>query len=504
MKERVVTLSIEAVVDGEEMSIHDITISNAVNAIPTALLVVSPTKSDSDTPLVPSVQSPSISDFTSLYNELAKKADDKSRKCSVKIVVKTYRTEGSKGDEKEEIEIKDWILTGVGLSGIDSTSAPSLSIVIEHPICNLTKVGSIYETPNSYLDTDVALAASEGKSFIDIVNRVYATLRTKDSAFYEPPKGSVAAEFRKSLGVGEFDPSLYIKESAGPLFLSSSIDPNSLPRIAEAIGRMVIPNDGASSTWDMILSMCGVLLLNIVQDGENNYRKGKLILEPQKPWKSPTIKLDEEWCVSTEVPGVDSFKISGVMARKFTISIGGVTLGLFNNGNADQTGSIFDVLYVPKGLKPKMSDGRIMRTSSPSVLNQAIVEDVPYGVSIDSAMVMMKKAMLEDFNEALLDYCQAVYEITMKSMVGASAQMALMFKDGNGNEILPGNTCSFTSRGSVIYYGYINRVVHHMSVDGGCGTTIRMSHARSEQIPKSGEVKLVENGDVNAAYRSNS
>lgn len=493
MRENVVTVSFDANVAGQRLDVHSATISIGVDAIPKIELMVAPTTGRSPSPLKPAVVKPTISDFSDLYKDLAAKAESLKERGTVDITVKSagYR----KGED--HLTLKNWVLSSVGMSSVSATSAPYLSVALEHPICHLTKVGSIYEEPRSTKELAIAKSASQAISFMEVVDAVYSTVRDGDVMFYNTP-ADMPPVFRKSLGVGEFDPYLYLVEKPEELFMSHIL--GAKDKIASAIGRMVIPNSSGTSTWDMIHGMTGVLLLSITQDKDNNFTSDKLVLEPRKPWKSATITLDEEDCFSTEIPGMDNFKLVGVMARKPKIYFDLLTQGIWKCGNMDKTNAIFDVLYVPPGLDPQNASGRIMKTSFPTVLEQAFREDAPHGDWLTEGIMSLKGERKVGLSGALMAYCQAVYEISVGSMTMGTAQMALWFRDREGNLILPGNTCRFVSGEKTIYYGYIRNVTHTMSTEGGCCTAVGMSYVRPEAKLLVDGVPVIEDGDVNAAY----
>lgn len=158
-------------------------------------------------------------------------------------------------------------------------------------------------------------------------------------------------------------------------------------------------------------------------------------------------------------------------------------------------------MYVPVPAKDiETADGRIMKTSAPAVLDSAFRRDAPYGGAISLGSAKLDKAREDGFNTAIEKYCKAVYEITAASMIQARAQMALWFTDADGNLLLPGNTCKFTSNGKEIYYGYVRQVIHHLSTGGGCATTLALSYVRPEASFKVAGQVAIAAGAKNAAY----
>lgn len=488
MKEHVVTVHFNASVAGKLLHVHEASIVLGVNQIPRIELMVAPTNDNGATPLIPKVMKPSLSDFSDIYRDLANKAPGLNTKGRVHIDI--YED----GAKKDEVDIRDWILTGVGMSSVSSTSAPYLSVILQHPICYLTKIGSIYEEPMCNLKNAIAEAAKGKSPFLKIAEAVYDCV--KKAQFYSPLDG-LATVFRMNLGTGVFDPQKYLYEESSKLFLEKHLNTKDILSIA--IARFVLPTNGGSSTWDMLLSMSGLLLLSIVQDEAHNFMKDKLLLEPTKPWKSASINLSDEDCFQTDLPGMDSFKLIGVFTRKPNPFFDLYTLGMTKNGNADQTDRISNLFYSPF-TEVKDADGRVMSTECPAVLAQAFMEDAAKGGPLSTTNIDAKEARASGIKKALMRYCQAVYEMTAASMNTATAKMILGFKDRGGKLILPGNTCKFTSNGKAIYYGYARQVVHFMSTKGGCSTTVSMTHVRPDEKYKLMEKEVIEDGNKNPAY----
>jgi hypothetical protein len=251
----------------------------------------------------------------------------------------------------------------------------------------------------------------------------------------------------------------------------------------------------------MIIGASGTLLLSVTQNESYNYTTDKLVIEPTQPWKTASIILADKTCFWTEIPGMDPFRITGVMCRKLGPYNDNANLGLLRNGNANQKGYPGGlVMYVPPGVDTENADGRIMKISAPSVLDAAFRRDATYGEAISLGDVDMQKEAADNYNDIIKKYCKAVYEIAAASMIHAKAQMGMRFKDVRGKLILPGNTCQFVSEGKDIYYGYARQVVHSMSTNGGGSTTVDMAYVRPEAGFKIGKTVAIAAGSNNAAY----
>lgn len=499
MKTRVITASVDASVAGQRLDVNGFTITLGVNAIPSIELQCAPSKAGSKTPLKPNVKRPRISDFSDLYRGLAVKAEGLSEPGQVAININDNL------GRTDKISLEGWILAGVGLSSVSASAAPYLSVILQHPICKLTKFGSIYEVPKSTIDIKLNEATKDANNFLEIVDAVYKCVSNEENSEFWPSPNNYPKAFRRQLGVEEFSPSKYLMflpdENKNGIFLGGGDKEDAKRRIAQAIGRFVLPGNGGSSTWDMIIGASGTLLLSVTQNESYNYTTDQLVIEPTQPWKAASISLYDEACFWTEIPGMDPFRLTGVMCRKLGPYNDNINLGLIRNGNANQKnypGGF--VMYVPPGVDTNKAAGRIMKISAPAVLDAAFRRDATYGEAISLGNVDMQKEAADNYNAVIEKYCKAVYEITATSMSQAKAHMAMWFKDMDGKLILPGNTCRFVSEGKDVYYGYIRNVVHSMSTRGGCSTTVAMSYVRPEKSFKIGDEVAIASGSKNAAY----
>ena len=488
MKEKVAKISVEATVAGYDLAVQEATVSLGVNAIPAVELMCAPSEANYSYDS-PTVVKPTISQFAKMYREMSVLAEGLSETGQVDIQVT--------GDDKDSCQLNNWILSGVGLSNVSATSAPYLSVILQHPICKLTKAGSIYETPKGNINEKMR-PELKGSNLIEIIDSAYKYMSGASDMFWPSPAGyNMAPKFRQALA--QYKPSDYLvwKGSNG-IFLSGGKDSGLKGRMTLAIGESVFPDDSGSSTWDMLLRSSGSLLVSITQDEGNNYTKDKLVLEPTQPWKTASITIDEARCAWVELPGMDPFRLVGVMARKLGPYADLPNQGFMPNGNPLEEKPTSEVMYAPVK-NVEVADGRIVKTHAPAMLEAAFRMDAPYGNSVSQGTIELSKQMKDDYNSAIGKYCKAVYEITAASMIQAKTQMPVSFHSG-GKLLLPGNTCRFKTKGQDLFYGYIRNVVHHVSTNGGNSTTVAMSYVRPEASFKMKGQEAIKAGAPNAAY----
>ena len=486
---RVVRISVDAVIDGEKFDVTEANIVLGVNAIPRIELSCPPSEPGRSKPLKPVVERPTISDYSDLYRRLSKKAEGLSVTGYVKIDVM------EEDGETDSITLRDWILSDVGMSRVSATAAPYLTMVLQHPICKLTKVGSIYEDPRSLLNRKITEKTAGCSKLLEIIEAVYDAIQP-DALFYPSPN-AYPPIYRHALVKKEHKPSTYLVDETS-IFLGKF---GGMIRLAQSTAKFVLPDMGGTSTWDLLLKMSGLVLVSITQDQSNNYTQDKLVIQPTQPWKAHTITLDQDWCASTDIFGSDPFKIAGVMARGLGPYNDPENQGIFINANANKVDKPSITMYVPTPfVNPSLAGGRIVKTSTPTVLDMAFREDAPKGPILASATTKIYEQRKGSYTKALEAYCKAVYEITAASMSRATARMALYFHDASGNLIIPGSTCKFTSGLLDIYYGYIMNIVHHVSVDGGNSTTVNMAYVRPYPDYKVRDQTAIPIGSPNPTY----
>ena len=135
---------------GANIQVQQFDLAVAVNDIPRLTLEVLPVESRRGQT---EASAPTFSEITDLYHRLFSKSLDLQQKASVTIRIDSKES----SCEKQSIQLKDWILTDVGLSSVTTYSAPSLVLILQHPIVNLSRTGAVYETPMNNINSAMAV-----------------------------------------------------------------------------------------------------------------------------------------------------------------------------------------------------------------------------------------------------------------------------------------------------------------------------------------------------------
>lgn len=498
MRHSVVHVELSATVGGRRLGVESATVKLGVNSIPTVELTCAPTQPASMQALEPNVLRPRLSEYASLYRSLAAEAEGLSTQGEVSIRLMETSTDSS-GSDTDSISLK-WILAGVGMSSAGATAAPRLSVVLMHPICRLTKLGSIYETPKGNIALNFAntMEQDQAKDPLDALSKAYAWAAEADGQFLPPPPGGeIASEFRTSLGDAQFKPTTYLDWKGKGNFLTTELGTS----IMKAIGMTAFATNGGTSIWDVLVSSSGSILASITQDQSRNYTTDKLVMEPTNPWKSVEFSIDESRCSETDLPGMDPFRLIGVMTRKLGPYASVVSAGVYKAGNASQTPQpTAEHVYVPPIDGVSSSSGRIMKVSPPAILESAYRLSPFAGQTISAGGSDADKVMANAYDSAIKPYCQAVYEISAGSMCQGNVRMPVTLRVG-GKLLVPGNTCKFVSGGADLYYGYVSGVVHHLSTEGGNSTIVSMTHVRPQAAWMVGGQAAIAAGAESAAYK---
>ena len=273
----------------------------AVNDIPRLTLEILPVKSRKGQT---EASAPTFSEITDLYHKLFSKSLDLRQKASVTIRIDSK----DKGCKKQSIQLKNWILTDVGLSSVTTYSAPSLIIILQHPIVNLSRTGAVYETPMNNINS--AYEKLSGRSMISLMDDLYKRTSSKIFPFYPLPESvssTKAKAFREALGKPENLPGTYL-DAKGGLFLEKQAD-EAVTLLKVALARIMQPYRGSVSTWYTVISkICPYCLMHV----RPTYDQEKLSLEPLQPWYGANAhKIDENLIESIDLVARDPDPVCG-------------------------------------------------------------------------------------------------------------------------------------------------------------------------------------------------
>ena len=488
-KTTVVTCNVSGKVAGKELNIFGADLILQVNAIPKVVLHCDPVGG------IPGkkteVASPTIDEYVKEFNSLIDKVGGLGTTGSFSAQL------FENGSQYDSVDIKEWVLSGVGLTRVSPTSAPTLDVTLSHPAVRLTKLGGIYEEPKGNFEQELERDAASG-SIVATWDKVYKAYAESSSfrPLFSEPQG-ICSQYRKALGDKENLPSTYLEDKTGVFLCGEST--LALP-MKRAVAGFLAPSKGGGSTWSYLIgSVCPNMLVSVVPGDLNS---GKLVLEPTSPWKDKSVTIDDSKINTIEFPGFDPYMICGAICGR-----PGLTdyhqynyqfVGDKENTNDGNAGAMF----VPKGLTPTTSDGLIQICSTPRLLNSAIGRNGAVGGNLQS-VVYASSELPSAIKGPLLKYLKAFFQISVRSQVTSSVICMPYFDKGN---VTAGKVYEIKGgeNGKTLMYGYAVGVRHHISTSDGSYTSINMSHVRGgDGEYRISGVTVAKNGDTpgtNAAY----
>lgn len=488
----------------------------AVNTIPqislTILPIEKPTKGNGQ---YITASSPNIKDITELYSLLLSKAVTLDEKATLTIKhITPYDSEDLLEEEKyQTIELKDWIMSDVGLSSVTTMSAPVLSVTFSHPAIKLDRSGMIYENVENPIDLPEVYKDLEGDEIISYMDSVYDAYSSDEEILFSEiadiSEGGPDDRFKEKVqefrtsGLSENKPGKYIEGKTEKFFMEE-IKPELHDDLVAMSGPIVAPQAFCKSTWNRIITeICPQFLATIIP----TYDKEKLKLEPFSPWQECTYEIDTKIVSSLDVTSIDPNPIIGVAVIKDVWSEEAAT-----DGNTRDSSGKYDksyAFYFPDMVLDDQIPGEILNLGEPGIISNLITADEasnsvdgmsgPEGEDLESAGNHIEDEDHETLDEA---YAKAMFQINYRKNCKASVVTTPMFKLGNSTTIYPGRVMTVYDPSSEarLFYGYITRIITKGSSEGGCMTHFELSHARSAYGNKSVTKLLVDEGTENPCY----
>lgn len=484
--------SVEVTVTGldSEVQVQQFDLTVAVNDIPRITLEILPVEAENGKT---EASSPSFSEITKLYHKLFSKSLDLQQKATIRIKIDS-KDEGCK---KQELELKDWILTDVGLSSVSTYAAPSLVAVLQHPIVSLTRTGTIYETPMNNLDS--IFMDLQSMDMVGLMDKVLTLMSSPAYPFYPLPKTDShdkAKAFRTSLSSQKNLPGTYLKGSGG-LFLQQQAQ-LTIRLLKVALSKIMQPFRGSVSTWYTIISkVCPYCLMQV----RPTYDQEKLSLEPLQPWYAKDAhKIDEHLIESIDLVARDPDPICGVsFERKFPgePTFNKTTLAwelVARQGTKTELSSY--AFFIPDKVQPDSRKyGRIVDLGSNAVISMIKQLSGPVSsLKIDAYEKISSTGQLDMENA----HAKAMFHALYRKNCRAAMTTTLMFKDSDGRMIYPGEILTISADGKDLFSGYLSRMTVSGSTTNGCLAKYEMNYARSADDKN----LLVEGNTKNECFKS--
>lgn len=492
-----VSVSLDA---GLELAASQFELSLEVNSIPRITIELLPIEAKKGSF---GASAPTFGEITALYNKLSSISKNLDNKANIKISVTSY---GSKNSE-QKIELKDWILSDVGLSSVTSYSAPTIAAIFNHPSYRLVRTGTIYENPNDSC-LDIKLGSVSGGNIISLMDGVYKKF-SSEILFYDIGKSvehgkdvadvrQIVKKFRTDLAEANNLPGTYI-DCSSSLFLEKHFTGDKKALLVTALANIAQPFFASGSTWHRIVqSICPACLMHVVP----TYTLGKLKLEPAEPWQNFSYEIPESCIESIELPPEDPDPLIGVAVQRDNMSPDPVSDDCTTR--REQPFSSKYAFYIPEGVNPESPQGRIEFIGDSTVITcieQMNACPLSESASDDSTKHTRTLTKIEDLIGAEDNYAQAMFELLYRKNCTAAVTTTMMFNDSKGNVIHPGRTMRISEKSSaskVLFTGYLVKTFVRGAVGGPCVSIYTMTHTRPSGDARSSI--LIPDGASNPCY----
>lgn len=491
----------------------------AVNAIPAILLTLNPVEPPAeggDGHITASA--PNIEDLTRLYNQLLGYAAKLATTATIKLkLVRDPDDEAYTVEEQDqEVTLEDWILTDVGLSSVESTSAPYLTATFSHPAVMLDKTGMIYEEVSNPAILPQEYKTADGTDLISFMDDMYQKYASGgDIEFYRlanEMQGGMSDKFIDKVmsfrteDLEKHSPGVYIKDNTKDLFLAS-MKPQFIDIIKQSAGPLVCPEAFCGTTWNrLITAICPYFLTVVVP----TYDKKRLLLEPNSPWQASLYKVNTPTASAVDMPPLDPCPIVGTAINKQAWA----TKHKVNSANdipadkGDEVATGTFSFYAPQKVLDNDVKGPILNIGEARLIanlvhldaHQNVIQggDAPKGKDPETA-----GGSVEDLDQVDMDtaYAEALFLMNYRKNCTSSVVLVPVFKDADHNMIYPGRvvTVNDTVTRKSLLYGYIVKMMVKGSKQGGCTTVLELTHVRPTEEDR--EI-YVDEGTENPCYDS--
>lgn len=491
----------EFTIDGEKYDVSFVNLSAVLNGIPVCIIgmYLGGSNSDNSTNVIPL----SLAELQDKYKKLQEKAI-KLVSCNFKI---TLVSSDLGSDFNTSLDLKNWLLTSVGMTPISTTAGFQINCNIVHPAYRLSlflgtisvgtgmldfndKVEDVTDPIQaSILALDTCIAANEDQpeQYMPFTEKITnASLKTLDEI--ESQIKESLTKVRENIKLLKWDTSYTDAQSGilGGAQLSAFQD-----GIKYALLTTWTYSLFNQSYWDILV---GIIAPEFGLEIIPTYDQETLSVGPAFPWKDTDqshINLSESMCCNISFPGKDPDPLFGYIAQ----SDGEIPAGGFitlSEASTKKTVSLpSQYAFIPN--TPTSSVGRIRKVQLPSWLSIAreytaqgknSKGSITVGQGYDDKQSQMQASggsgadeLLAEIATGIMLHLSNLFTLEYKS--GTHAVIQCPFFTGiKGNTLYAGKRIKLlTEDGKHLFTGSIIAVTHSIDCTvSTAATTISLSH----------------------------
>lgn len=501
----------EFTIGGTRYDVSGFDVRLGISAIPEVVLRIAPEKSEEGSV---HIRKMSLSSLNGALGDVMHSAE-KLTECDFRFVLEKHDAMTGKVVLKNEIDLKKWLLSSVGLEDVTSSSVFYMSVTIKHPIYRLALVGGFWL--NLVTKAGVFGGGVQGSTnILEAGIAGYETLSGKldfgkmtlpslDAGI--PPSSlspneimeKVAERFKDVPKIirdtMRWDPSLGGGKWGFPFADVITGKPSLVAAMKELVAESWVHSFGAEdrSVWDGMLGAFSSLGVAIYP----YFWEDKLPVAPRFPWTPVDFDIDESNVSTVTLPGNDPCPIFGVCGTPETLGGNGFTMMTAmaeSQEQEDMLGQASSYAFVPKG--DYDANGKFISVPVPSWVGELVSRAAGYerqgfktgmndgdGDGDGELPAEQAKAGINSFlkiyNTCCMLYFSSVFALSYKEFVEARMNCAFMPKVPTGSDegdvgsdwVVPTKVFAFKAGGETLFEGYITSVTHSISVVNSTATT---------------------------------
>jgi len=489
-------------IEGEEYDVSSASMLLSKNSIPTCNVGIAPGPSNGDTNV-------HVFDLKSLKSTFDKLSRDSTelKKCNLTIELEIVSPDG-KGS-KQKLEVKDWVLAGVGLSEVSTTGPFDLVCSIMHPAYLLTTHVGFYFDASGTLNFDKT--CQKVKDPVQAAEVAIETMETAnqnkiETAFDRKASSSIStplkdpSEFAKELKKAMEnakkeirDYLVYDEQFSGAQFKLPCEDilTGEYKRGLQYAIADLWASASNQSLWSALVGeVCPEMMLEVIP----TYYEKQLHVVPVMPWKKPSMHIYDYDTAWIELPGKDPDPVYGCIMYNGPGATPVAASFSYAKAASEKTGiQPANLSFIPA--QADSSVGTLIHCSDPSWISVAAEKksaSIPTNHEATGEISYKKPQKksnaasgtnkdLEKWNAVRILHLNNMFMRCYRAQVTASMScpfFTAMHDDGD-NPLIPGIVASFYSEGD-LFSGEIETVQHNIDCARSVATTnITMSYCQS-------------------------